>query len=44
MSWLLTRDKFDPQQASVIDIAVVQDGNFYISGEAETGRVEWVFG
>lgn len=38
MSWLSTRDKFDPQQASVIDIAVAQEGNFYIKGEAGTGK------
>ena len=43
MSWLPKRDKIDPAQASVIDFAVAQEGNFYISGEARTGRVEWAF-
>lgn len=37
MSWLPKRDKLDPEQASVIDFAVAQEGNFYISGEAGTG-------
>lgn len=44
MSWLPKRDKLDPVQASVIDFALAQDGNFYISGEAGTGRGEWVHG
>lgn len=38
MSWLPKRDKLAPQQASAIDFAVAQDVNFYISGEAGTGK------
>ena len=38
MSWLPKRDKLDPKQASAVDFAVAQDGNFYISGEAGTGK------
>lgn len=38
MSGLPKRDKLDPIQASVIDFAAAQDGNFRISGEAETGK------
>ena len=38
MSWLPKRDKLDPVQASVVDFAVAQDGNFYIKGEAGTGK------
>ena len=38
MSWLPKRDKLDPVQASAIDIAVAQEGNFYIKGEAGTGK------
>ena len=34
MSWLPKRDKLDPVQASAIDFAVAQEGNFYIKGEA----------
>ena len=37
MSWLPKREKLDPKQASAIDFAVAQDGNFYVSGEAGTG-------
>ena len=33
MSWLSKREKLDPKQASAIDFAVLQDGNFYVSGE-----------
>ena len=36
MSWLPKRDKFDPVQASAVDFALAQEGNFYIKGEAET--------
>ena len=36
MSWLPKRDKLDPVQASAIDFAVAQEGNFYIKGEAGT--------
>ena len=42
MSWLPKRDKLDPVQASAIDFAVAQEGNFYIKGETGTGRGEWV--
>ena len=38
MSWLPKRDKFDPVQASAIDFAVAQEGNFSIKGEAGTGK------
>ena len=34
MSWLPKREKIDSEQASAIDFAVAQDGNFYVSGEA----------
>ena len=30
-------EKLNPKQASVIDFAMAQDGNFYVSGEAGTG-------
>ena len=33
MNWLPKREKLDPKQASAIDFAVVQDGNFYVSDE-----------
>ena len=33
MNWLPKREKLDSKQASAIDFAVVQDGNFYVSGE-----------
>ena len=39
MSWLPKRDKLDPVQASAIDFAVSQEGNFYIKGEAGTGEM-----
>ena len=35
MSWLPKREKIDSEQASTIDFAVAQDGNFYVSGEAD---------
>ena len=38
MSWLPKRDKLDLVQASAIDFAVAQEGNFYIKGEAGTGK------
>ena len=38
MSWLPKRDKLDPVQASAIDFAVAQEGNFYIKGEAWTEK------
>ena len=38
MSWLPKRDKFDPVQASAVDFALAQEGNFYIKGEAGTGK------
>ena len=38
MSGLPKRDKLDPVQASAVDFAVAQEGNFYIKGEAGTGR------
>ena len=38
MSGLPKRDKIDLAQASVIDFIVAQYGNFYISGEAGTGK------
>ena len=38
MSWLPKRDKLDPVQASAIDFAVAQEGNFYIKGEAGASR------
>ena len=38
MSWLPKRDKLDPVQASAINFAVAQEGNFYIKGEAGTGK------
>ena len=38
MSWLPKRDKLDPAQASAIDFAVAQEGNFYIKGEAGSGK------
>ena len=40
MSWLPKRDKLDPVQASAVDFAVAQEGNFYIKGEAVTGKWE----
>ena len=38
MSWLPKRDKLDPVQASAVDFAVAQEGDFYIKGEAGTGK------
>ena len=38
MSWLPKSEKLDPVQASAIDFAVAQEGNFYIKGEAGTRR------
>lgn len=38
MSGLPKRDKLDPEQASVIEFVVAQEGNFYISGEAGPGK------
>ena len=38
MSRLPKREKLDPVQASAIDFAVAQEGNFYIKGEAGTRR------
>ena len=38
MSWLPKRDELDPVQAAAIDFAVAQEGNFYIKGEAGTGK------
>ena len=35
MSCLPKREKLDPKQASVVHFAVAQDGNFYVSGEAD---------
>lgn len=34
MNWLPKTEKLDPKRASAIDFAVLQDGNFYVSGEA----------
>ena len=39
MSWLPKRDKLDPVQASAVDFVVAQEGNFYIKGEAGTGKM-----
>ena len=33
MSWLPKREKLDPVQASAVDFAVAQEGNFSIKGE-----------
>ena len=38
MSWLPKRGKLDPVLASAIDFAVALEGNFYIKGEAGTGK------
>jgi len=38
MGWLPERDKLDPAQTSAIDFVVAQDGNFFIKGEAGTGK------
>ena len=39
MNCLPKREKLDPKQASAIDFAVAQYGNFYVSGEAGTENV-----
>ena len=36
MSWLPKTEKLDPKQASAFDFVVAQDGNFYVSGEADS--------
>ena len=36
MSCLPKREKLDPKRASAIDFAMAQDGNFYVSGEADS--------
>lgn len=36
MSWLPKTEKLDPKRASAIDFAMAQDGNFYVSGEADS--------
>ena len=36
MSCLPKTEKLDPKRASAIDFAVVQDGNFYVSGEVDS--------
>lgn len=36
MSWLPNGEKLNPKQASAIDFAVAQDGNFYVSGEVDS--------
>ena len=38
MCWLPKRGKLNPKQASAIDFAVAQEGSFYVSGEAGTGK------
>ena len=38
MSWLPKRDKLDPVQTAAIDFVVAREGNFYIKGEAGTGK------
>ena len=38
MSWLPKRDKLDSVRASAVDFAEAQEGNFYIKGEAGTGK------
>ena len=38
MNWLSKRDKLDPVQSSAIDFVAAQKGNFYVSGEAGTGK------
>ena len=38
MSWLPTIGKLDPEQRSIVDLIVAQDGNFYFEGEAGTGK------
>lgn len=36
MSCLPKTEKLDPKRASAIDFAVVQDGDFYVSGEVDS--------
>ena len=36
MSWLSKREKLNPKQTSAIDFAVAQEGDFYVSGEADS--------
>lgn len=38
MRWTSKRRRLDPYEASAIDFAVAQGGNFYVSGEAGAGR------
>ena len=38
MRWLPKREKLDPVQASAVDFAVAQEGNFSVKGEAGTGK------
>ena len=38
MSWLSKRETLDPVQAWAIVFVVAQEGNFYIKGEAGTGK------
>ena len=39
MSWLPKREKLDPKQASAIDFAVAQDGNFSVSAKPGRGSL-----
>lgn len=41
MSWLPKREKLDSKQASAIDFAVAQGGNFSMS--ARPGRGSWSY-
>ena len=36
MRWTSKRRMLDPYEASAIDFAVARDGNFYVSGEADS--------
>ena len=38
MNWLPKRDKLDPVQAAAVDFIVARKWNFYIKGEAGTGK------
>lgn len=38
MSWLPSIEKLDPKQRSTVDFVVAQDENFYLEGEAGTGK------
>lgn len=40
MSWQPKRDKLDLVQASAIDFTVARKWNFYIKGEAGTGKAK----